>query len=135
VPALIGGALWIGLAGIGIAQVVVAAVVVLPLYLWRLKKSGILIREMAGPVGLPLVTGLLVLGVGLVAGDLIDTPFLAALPSGLLALAVMGLLLYRERDTLGALRGLGAAPADAVPAETTSAEPTPAERAKGGDQS
>ncbi|TFD91463.1 oligosaccharide flippase family protein [Cryobacterium serini] len=113
VPALIVGALWFGLAGIGIAQVVVAGVVVLPLYLVRLKRSGILIRQMAAPVGLPLAAGLLVLGAGLTAGVLIDNPLIAALPSGLLTLAVMGLLLHRERETLRSLRGLGKIPAPA----------------------
>ncbi len=113
VPALIGGALWGGLGGIGLAQVVVAASIVLPLYLWRLKKTGILIRHVAQPIGLPLAGGLLVLVAGLLAGTAIENPFLAALPSGLLALAVMGLLLHRERDTLRSLRGLGTVPADA----------------------
>lgn len=126
VPALIIGAIWTGLAGIGIAQVVVAAVVVLPLYLWRLKKSGILIRQMAAPVGLPVAAGLVVLGAGLVAGALIDNPFLAALPSGVLTLAVIGGLLHRERDTLRSLRGLDTAPVDRAPDNTMP------ERADGG---
>lgn len=137
VPALLVGAAWMGLAGIGVAQVVVAVAVVLPLYLWRLKATGILIREMAAPVGLPLAAGLLVLGVGLLAGTLVAQPFLAALPSGLLTLAVMGLLLYRERGTLRSLRGLGtsAVPAEAEPAEVPAdmpADTVPAERTDGG---
>lgn len=111
VPALIGGALWAGLAGIGFAQVVVAAVLVAPLYLWRLRAAGISPRDVVSRVWLPVVAGLVVLGSGLLFGRVVANPFLAALLAGLLALAAMGLLLYRERETLRSLRGLGASTA------------------------
>lgn len=106
VPGLIVGARTDGISGVGAGHVLVAALVVLPIYLWELRGVGIPLTELALRVGLPmaaaLAVGLAAIGLHLV----VPTDFLTLALAGLLALGVMGLLVYRMRGALQRLRTL-----------------------------
>lgn len=106
VPGLVVGARANGVSGVGAAQVLIAALVVLPIYLWELRGAGIALGLLAVRVGLPVVTSL---AVGLAAIGLhavISMNLLALVLAGSLALAAVGLLVYRMRGALHGLRTL-----------------------------
>ena len=94
-------------SGVALSQVVVAAGVVLPIYLWRLAGSGVRLRAFVSRVWLPVLLGAGVMAAGSVLATLVVSSFLAALSGGMIALAVIALLLYLRRSTLRSLRGFG----------------------------
>lgn len=106
-PALVVGALLGGISGVGAAQVMVAAVVVTPIYLWRLWRSGVRPCAVAAQVWVPLVVGLAVFVASSALSLIASSRFLAAGLSGVVALAAIGLLLYRDRATVVSLRRIG----------------------------
>ncbi len=106
-PALVVGALFGGIGAVAAAQLLVAAVVVTPVYLWRLARAGIRRRDVAVQVWLPLTVGSVVFAVARILTLSVQSPFLAAALSGLVALAAMALLLYRDRATVFSLRSIG----------------------------
>jgi len=106
-PALVVGALLGGISGVGAAQVMVAVVVVTPIYLWRLRRSGVRPRAVAAQVWVPLVVGLAVFVASSAFSLIVPSRFLAAALSGVVALAAIGLLLYRDRATVVSLRRIG----------------------------
>ncbi|MBK4348515.1 oligosaccharide flippase family protein [Lacisediminihabitans sp. G11-30] len=107
VPALLVGALFHGIAGVGMAQVAVSLVVVTPIYLWRLARAGVSARSVGSRVWLPLVAGFVVWGESWLLAQTIPNPFLAAFLAGIIALAIIGLLVLRERATIALFRTLG----------------------------
>jgi hypothetical protein len=117
VPALVVGALFRGIAGVGIAQVCVVLVVVTPMYLWRLSRSGVRARQVLARVWVPVLVGLVVLGMSWTVARYVDNALAADLIAGFLTLGVIALLLFRERATLSSFRSLGksSVPVEAVP--------------------
>jgi PST family polysaccharide transporter len=112
VPALIAGAQADGIAGAGLAEVAVAACVVLPWYLTELRKIGIRRRALAARLWLPLVAAVAVGAAAAVAARVIRVDLAALAVGGALALIAIGLLGYRMRSALAALRtDLGQRPA------------------------
>ncbi len=107
VPALLAGAWLAGIAGVALSQVLVAAAVVLPIYLWRLAGSGVRLRAFVSRIWLPVLLGAGVMAAGAALAMLVVNSFLAALSGGLIALAVIAVLLYLQRSTLRSLRGFG----------------------------
>jgi PST family polysaccharide transporter len=121
VPALIAGARVDGISGAGLAEVGVAACVVLPWYLSELSKVGIRRRALAAGLWLPLVAAAAVGGGAAVAARVIRIDLAAFATGGILALAAIGLLGYKMRSVLAALRAdLSQRPA-AGPAGTAAA--------------
>jgi O-antigen/teichoic acid export membrane protein len=106
VPALVFGAKVFGIQGVAAAQVLVAAVVVLPLYLVLFWRSGVAPLALLGRVWLPATAAGLVALTAVVLSDVLGSNLLAVLLSGLVTLAVIGLLLLRDRDRISQLRNL-----------------------------
>jgi PST family polysaccharide transporter len=104
IPALILGAGKNGLSGVGMAGVAVATCVVLPWYLSELSKVGIKLRALVAQLWLPLIAASMVGGAAALAARLVPNALVACVTSGVVALAVIGLLVYRMRPTLAALR-------------------------------
>jgi O-antigen/teichoic acid export membrane protein len=107
IPALIAGALVNGLAGLAAAQAATAVLVILPLYLWRLTRTGIAVRRLAATVWVPVVASVLV---GLASWGLavrLGSPFWSLAAGGLLAAAVSFVLIYHRRADLNRLRTIG----------------------------
>jgi PST family polysaccharide transporter len=133
VPALVAGCATAGIAGAGLAELIVAACLVLPWYLAELSRIGIRRREVARRLWLP---GTAAIGVGCAAAVAARTiPFdLAALAAGgLVALVAVGLLGYRMRTAIAALRpGIAPRPADAAPGSAAPGSTTPGDTTPGG---
>lgn len=109
IPALIAGAMTFGLGGLAAAQAATSLLVILPLYLWRLSRSGIAVRRLAKAVRLPIASAALV---GLTAWGLaswLHHPFWTLAFGGLIAGFVSLALLYRRRADLALLKGIGPA--------------------------
>ena len=129
VPALIAGARVDGISGAGLAEVGVAACVVLPWYLSELRKVGIRRRSLAAGLWLPLAAAAAVGGAAALAARAIRIDLAALATGGILALAAIGLLGYKMRFVLAALRAdLGQRPAPgpvaaAAPAATPVSAP------------
>ncbi|NMR28216.1 lipopolysaccharide biosynthesis protein [Crystallibacter degradans] len=109
VPALVAGAFWGGIAGLAAAQALVSAAVVLPLYLWQLRQTGILLRSIASGLWLPIMAGLITGGGSFILATNLESPLLALLLAGFLALVVSAVLLYRRREQVKLLRQIGLA--------------------------
>jgi len=106
VPALVTGVLWKGIVGVGMAGVAVGALFLVPTYLYEVARNGIRPRVLAARFTAWLAT---VAAIGSIA-------FVVrrySLPGGqvylviavVAVLAVMGLLVYRMRAVLKAVRG------------------------------
>jgi O-antigen/teichoic acid export membrane protein len=104
IPSLIAGAWLGGIRGVGIAGVAVAAGVVLPWYLIELSRIGIKARSLAAGLWLPLVAALAVGAAAWAAARVIPNDFAACAVGGVVALIAIGLLVYRKRPALTALR-------------------------------
>ncbi len=109
VPALIAGATWFGVPGLAAAQAIVTAVVILPLYLWQLRRTGVDLNSIVRVIGLPLAAALPVGALSWGFAHWITVPFWALAAGGMTASAVTAGLLWLRRDTLKALRTIGAA--------------------------
>jgi O-antigen/teichoic acid export membrane protein len=119
IPALISGALLFGLAGLAAAQALVTGLVVLPCYLRQLHRNGVNFEVFARATWLPLLAALPVGALSLGFSHWIAVPFWALVAGGSAAVVVTAGLLWLRRDTLKALRALGA------PAATTEVELVP----------
>jgi PST family polysaccharide transporter len=104
VPALIAGVWADGISGAGLAEVAVAGCVVLPWYLAELSKVGITRRALAARLWLPFAAAVVVGAVGAAAARFIHSDLAALAAGGVFALATIGLLGYRMRHPLAALR-------------------------------
>ena len=127
VPALIVGAHAFGIAGAAAAQVVVAGVVALPLYLLLFRRAGVPVRTVLGRLWLPV---LIAAGAGLSAMGLaraLPSDIAAIVLAGLVGLAALAGLVYRDRGELQRLRGSALASA-AEPARPAVREPGPVPR-------
>jgi hypothetical protein len=95
-----------GVRGAAIAGFAVAAGVVLPWYLIELQKVGIRVRALGARVWLPLLSGA---GVGLFALGLtgwLRSNLTVLLVGGVVALATIGLLIYRQLPDLATVRSV-----------------------------
>jgi O-antigen/teichoic acid export membrane protein len=104
IPALIVAIRIDGVRGAAIAGFAVAGGVVLPWYLIELQKVGIRIRALGARVWMPLLSGA---GIGLFAAGLagwLTNNLTVLLVSGVVALATIGLLIYRQLPDLATLR-------------------------------
>jgi len=107
IPGLILGATLYGLPGLAAVQVLIAAVVVVPFYLWEFHKSGLSVATVGKRALLPVFGGIIV---GLVAWSItavIASAFVTCVLSGIVCMAVIAGLLYRDRTELRSVRGLG----------------------------
>jgi O-antigen/teichoic acid export membrane protein len=104
VPALIVGARADGISGAGLAEAAVAACVVLPWYLTELSKVGIGCGALAARVWLPLTAAVAAGVAAAVAARIIRADLAALAVGGALALVTVGLLGYRMRSVIAALR-------------------------------
>jgi len=104
VPALIAGAQVAGISGAGLAEVGVAAGIILPWYLSELSKVGVKRRVLAGRLWLPVVAAAAVGAGAAIVARVIRSDLAALATGGALALTVIGLLGYRMRSVLAALR-------------------------------
>jgi O-antigen/teichoic acid export membrane protein len=113
VPALYLGSQEFGIAGTAAAQVVVAATVALPLYLVLFHRAGVPAPRLLGRLWLP---GLIAGGVALAAmglADVVPSDIVAIFLAGLVALAALAGLVWRNRTELQRLRGASLAQAAA----------------------
>ncbi|BCW80742.1 MULTISPECIES: oligosaccharide flippase family protein [unclassified Arthrobacter] len=108
VPALAGGAAQYGLAGVAAAQAVVTVAVVLPLYLWQLHRGGLRLTAFARAVGVPLLVALPVGALSVGFAHWIPVALWALAAGGSTAAAATAGMLWLRRDTLRALRTIGA---------------------------
>jgi O-antigen/teichoic acid export membrane protein len=106
IPALIVGVRVDGVRGAAIAGLVVAGGVVLPWYLIELHKAGIRLRAIMAKVWMPLLGGA---AVGLSAADLaglLTNNLTVLLLGGVVSLATIGLLIYRQLPELSLVRSV-----------------------------
>ncbi len=127
VPALIAGARIDGIAGAGLAEVAVAACVVLPCYLTELGKVGIRRRDLAARLWLPVVVAAAVGCAAAIAARAIPAHLAALAVGGAAMAAGFGLLGWRMRPVIAAMRR------DLVtePAEAPARPAKPAARTRG----
>jgi O-antigen/teichoic acid export membrane protein len=103
-PALIVGARLDGILGVAVGETVVAGCVILPWYLQELRRAGIPRRVLGSHLWLPLA-GAAVAGLAAVGAARLLPDDLAALAvSGMVGLAIVGLLVFRMRAALTRLR-------------------------------
>ena len=107
VPALYAGAHLAGAAGASAAALVVAALVVAPIYVYELRRTGIVPAALGVRLATPALAGLAVAAGALLAARFITVDVLAVLVSGVVAAAALALLVYRMRGVLRALRTVG----------------------------
>ena len=103
IPALIAGVRIDGIAGAGIAEVAVATCVVVPWYLSELRRVDIKRRTVAAQLWLPLLVSAVLGLVAATAARLVPNDIAACAISAVIALAVIGLLLYWNRPALAEL--------------------------------
>lgn len=106
VPALIVGAHLHGIAGVAVAHAIVAGAVTLPFYLLLLHRSGIGVRAVLACVGPALLGACAAASITVLIRHFAGLDLLVLTSSGLATVLVIGLLAYRMRDTLRALRGV-----------------------------
>lgn len=107
VPALITGASSAGLAGLAAAQAAVSGGVLLPLYLWRLKRTGVALRLIFSRTWLPLLVGIGVWAATTALVAIRIQPLAALCAGGLMVVIVSAGLLLQQRKGLQMLRELG----------------------------
>ncbi len=93
-----------GLGGVAAVQCCVALVIVAPMYLVSLGRIGVRARAVLRAVAMPLIAGLLTWGAAWLLSRSVPMPFAAASASGLVALAMVGVLCLRHRADLRLLR-------------------------------
>lgn len=104
VPAVLIGTRAAGAAGGAAAQVAVALLVVLPIYLVELHRADVYARAVVSRVAHPVAVSAAVgTAAWLVSRWTVDLVALAV--AGVLGVAAVGLLLYRERDAIRLVRG------------------------------
>jgi PST family polysaccharide transporter len=105
-PGLYFGARWGGPAGAAAAQLAVAVLVIAPVYLFEVRRTGVSPWAFLGRLAPAFGAGLGVAAVGGLAAAFIANDLVALLVCGIAGAAALGLLLYRMRGTVRALRGL-----------------------------
>ena len=122
VPALIVGARADGIYGASLAEFAVAALCILPWYLIELSRAGIRLTALSRSLGLPLAGATVTGTAALAAARVAPSPFPALVASGLVTMAVVGLLGYRMRTVFAQLRSTSAKPvaASSVPPRSAS---------------
>lgn len=107
VPALLLGATLGGLSGVAAALAGVSLGVVLPLYVWQLRHIGIRPTDVLLALGWPAVGGATSGATAWWAATQLSSPLVALAVGAAVALAIIGLLVYRRRATarlLGSIR-------------------------------
>lgn len=107
VPALVLGGTWGGLPGVAAALAGVSLGVVLPLYVWQLRHVGIRPFEVLRALAWPTVGGALSGGAAWWAASNLQSTIGALAVGAVVALSLIGILVYRRRDTarlLGSIR-------------------------------
>ena len=108
VPALVAGASWGGLGGLAAAQAAVTGCVVLPLYLWKLRRTWTGPRWASGEkLLLPIAAGLATGAAARILALTVPNHLLALCTAGTIAALVTAGLLYLQRDHLIELRSIG----------------------------
>jgi O-antigen/teichoic acid export membrane protein len=131
VPALVAGARLDGIVGAALAEAAVAVFGVLPCYLRELSKVGIRLGALGRHLWLPVAGAGFVGLVTVAARKAAPNDFTALAVSGLVAIGVVGLLIYRMRTVLALLRSSSAGPETdpsgqlALPAPSAPAPPAP----------
>ena len=105
-PALIFGAKAGGIAGLALAQVVVAALFTAPLYGWFLRRSGLKIGWTVTRLVAPVAAGCVAGGAALATSAFVPNPLLACVIAASPALALVAVVLHRDRSTIRSLRDL-----------------------------
>lgn len=106
-PALVAGASWGGLAGLAAAQALVSGCVLLPLYLWRLQRTGVSLRGMASRTWAPMLGGGLAWACTAVLLTHPLHPLAALAAAGTVVAAISVTLLSWQRAHLRLLRDVG----------------------------
>ena len=104
IPALIVGTWAFGISGTAMAEVAVGLCIVLPWYAGELNRVGITRRALVGRLWLPLLAALAVGIAAYAVANVIPQAFAACAVSGLMALAVIALLVLSMRRVVSALR-------------------------------
>ena len=104
IPALIVGAREGGIYGAALAEAAVAGFVVLPLYVGGLRNAGIRLRAFASHVWLQVVGAVDVGVISVGLAKIVPSEFLALAASGVVTVAIIGLLAIRMRSALSLLR-------------------------------
>src|SRR5450755_1332158 len=104
IPALIVAIRIDGVRGAAIAGFAVAGGVVLPWYLLELRRVGIRMRSLGARVWLPLLSGAAVGFFSFSLSRLLGSNLIVLLAGGLVALATIGLLIYRQLPDLATVR-------------------------------
>lgn len=104
IPALIGGTRVEGISGTGLAEAAVAACVALPCYLGGLKSTSISLRGLVNHLWLPFLGAAVTWAAAVEAAKRAPRDFVAVAGAGVMAAAVVGLLIYRTRRVLAMLR-------------------------------
>jgi len=133
IPALIVGARTDGIYGAGLAEAAVAGAGILPWYLRELSKRGIRLRALGSHLWLPIAGAALVGFVAVTASKFAPSDITALAASGVTAVAVVGLLIYRMRAKLALLRSLSAEPVAAPAPPLADATPMRDVRSPAGD--
>jgi hypothetical protein len=100
-----------GIRGAGVAEAGVALLIVLPFYLGVLKSAGVGLGALAKNLCLPIVAAAVCGLIAAEAAKVAPSDFTALAVSGLVTVAIVGLLIYRMRPTLALLRRSSAEPA------------------------
>ncbi len=96
-----------GIGGAGAAQFAVALCVVAPLYLYELRRTGITPAALGAKLLVPVLGAFAAAGAALAASRIIPVDVLALGVAGIAGVVAIGLLLYRMRGAVQALRSVG----------------------------
>ena len=110
IPCLIGATRAGGIYGAGLAEAAVALLVVLPCYLAALRKAGIGPMALGKSLVLPLTAAAAAGPIAIGVGMLVPSNLIALAVSGVITIALIGLIAYRMRSTLADLKRMSAAP-------------------------
>jgi O-antigen/teichoic acid export membrane protein/tetratricopeptide (TPR) repeat protein len=110
IPCLIGATRAGGIYGAGLAEAAVALLVVLPCYLAALRKAGIGLMALGKSLVLPLTAAAAAGAIAMGVGVLVPSNLIALAVSGVITIALIGLIAYRMRSTLADLKRMSAAP-------------------------
>jgi len=118
IPALVIGAHADGIAGVGAAEAAVAAFAILPWYTGGLSRNGIGVPALGKQVALPVLGGMAAGLIAAVASELARHDLVIVAASSAITAVVVGLLLYRMRPAIAALRSVGTAEPEPEPAKS-----------------
>jgi PST family polysaccharide transporter len=110
-PALLVGGTWGGVAGVAAAEASVALFAIFPLYLVLLSRSGIPTGLVLRSIALPAVGAAVAVVVSLGLGSALVAPLAASLAGGFTTMAIVAVLVWRERAAIREVRAVRAVPA------------------------